>query len=616
MLAVTMIAGVGLVAPPPLVLFGALTVGPVLAAVAGRAAAVALVGAYTLLLATILAWTHRILWGSPLLLVYPGGIIAATVLSMVLAQLQHRAGQLAETNQVMLAAVGESSDDAVVIEGMDGMIRAWNPAAERMYGYLSSEALGRPVSLIVPSAEAAELPHLLRRVAGGEHVAHYEARRVAKDGAILDVSVNLAPIYDRHGTVVAAATTARDITGRKQAEALARGIQHRAALNERLESLGQLAGGVAHDFNNILAVILNYTEFVTEATERDPAARADLARIRGAAERAQALVRQLMVFARSESAAVEDLNLAAVINATRDLLAKTLGEQIKLVTKTPAQPVHVHADRGQIEQILLNLVLNARDAMPEGGTIVMEAAPVEVDADHGDLQPWVQPGRYVRLLVSDTGTGMSSEVITHAFEPFYTTKPKDKGVGLGLATVYGAVRQAGGAIKIYSELGIGTTIRVYLPAVDQPAATAEPSTEHPPPGQGELALVVEDEGAVRDMVVRILDRHGYRVLAADRGRLALDLAHEHSVDVLITDVIMPDMSGPDLVQRLHERHPHLPVVFMSGYSDGLLTAQYMIKPDAPLVQKPFTTAELLTAIHRTLHPVGQPAATTPTPTRK
>ncbi|GIE85886.1 histidine kinase [Actinoplanes regularis] len=597
---VTMITLLDLVTPAPLLLIAALTIGPILAAFSRSTGAVLAVGTYTLLLAMVMAWRDGI-WGSREQLFYVCMISVVTALSAIAATIHRRTRQLLEAGDLRLAAVAESSDDSVVIQDLDGTTLAWYAGAERMYGYRRDEMIGRPISLIMPTAEATDLPHLMERVSRGEHIDHFEAKRVTKDGTILDVSVNFSPIRDHQGNVIAAAAIGRNITDRKRAEALAQQIQQRTTLNERLECLGQLAGGVAHDFNNLLAVILNYTDFVAEELPDNKGAQADLARIRGAAERAQALVRQLLVFARREPNHTEEVSLPSIIKSTGDLLTKTLGEQIKLITKNPAQHLNISADGGQIEQVLLNLVLNARDAMPDGGTLVIEANRVQLDGDESGLQPSLPAGNYARLLVSDTGTGMSSEVITHAFEPFFTTKPKDKGVGLGLATVYGIVSRAGGAISIYSELGIGTTMRVYLPLSEQSAtAVAEPRAGLPRPARGERALVVEDEPAVRDLVVRILERHGYHVVAADNGPFALEVLQEHPVDIVISDVIMPEMSGPELIRRLHQQHPRLPVVFMSGYSDGLLAAQDMIDSDIPLVQKPFTAAELLNAVHQGL----------------
>ncbi|WP_179277154.1 response regulator [Actinoplanes regularis] len=595
-----MITLLDLVTPAPLLLIAALTIGPILAAFSRSTGAVLAVGTYTLLLAMVMAWRDGI-WGSREQLFYVCMISVVTALSAIAATIHRRTRQLLEAGDLRLAAVAESSDDSVVIQDLDGTTLAWYAGAERMYGYRRDEMIGRPISLIMPTAEATDLPHLMERVSRGEHIDHFEAKRVTKDGTILDVSVNFSPIRDHQGNVIAAAAIGRNITDRKRAEALAQQIQQRTTLNERLECLGQLAGGVAHDFNNLLAVILNYTDFVAEELPDNKGAQADLARIRGAAERAQALVRQLLVFARREPNHTEEVSLPSIIKSTGDLLTKTLGEQIKLITKNPAQHLNISADGGQIEQVLLNLVLNARDAMPDGGTLVIEANRVQLDGDESGLQPSLPAGNYARLLVSDTGTGMSSEVITHAFEPFFTTKPKDKGVGLGLATVYGIVSRAGGAISIYSELGIGTTMRVYLPLSEQSAtAVAEPRAGLPRPARGERALVVEDEPAVRDLVVRILERHGYHVVAADNGPFALEVLQEHPVDIVISDVIMPEMSGPELIRRLHQQHPRLPVVFMSGYSDGLLAAQDMIDSDIPLVQKPFTAAELLNAVHQGL----------------
>ncbi len=618
-LLITVMALVDPVLPTSLVLLRIFAVGPCLATAAARPRAVTAVGGYALLLVAANSRRHGLL-ATPEGVLSLAAVAVVTAVSVIVAYRLRIVLQAAAQDRAArdrLATVLDTSDEAIVIESLDGTIQDWNNGAQRMYGYPRQEAIGQHISLVMPSAEASALPGLLDRVAQGEHIGYYEAQRVAKDGTVLEVSINLVPVRDSNGRVVAASAIARDITARKHAEALAHQLQQRSAQNERLESLGQLAGGVAHDFNNMLAVILNYTEFLTETVGSNPDATADLDRIRGAAQRSQALVRQLLVFARREPTRIEDLDLTTLIIAARDLLVRSIGENIELITKTPAQPLHVRADRGQIEQVLLNLVLNARDAMPDGGTLVIEAAPTDIDTDQRDLQLPLPPGRYACLLVSDTGTGMSSDVAARVFEPFFTTKPKDKGVGLGLATAYGVITDADGAIQVYTEPGVGTTMRVYLPAIDQPAATpTTPTNEQPPHGHGQRVLVVEDEDAVRDMVTRILQHHGYTVLAADRGPIALDLVGDHPPDLLLTDVIMPEMSGRDLAHRMRQHHPHLPVIFMSGYSDGILTAQHILQADTPLIQKPFTAGELLHTIHRVLNTAPSPTTTSPRPNRR
>ncbi len=394
----------------------------------------------------------------------------------------------AERNRARLAAIVECSHDAIIAKSLDGTITAWNPGAERMYGYPATEAIGRNVSMIMPPDEAAELPDIRDRLGRGQPIVERAARRVRRDGTPVDVSVTMSPIRDETGVVVGASVTARDITAQKRAEAHERQLRERSHQAERLQSIGQLAGGIAHDFNNLLAVILNYAGFVAEATAGDEAVQADVARIRVAAERAGQLTRQLLTFARREPTHPQVIDLNAAIADAQRLLARTLGEHIEMVIVPSPEPLRIRADRGQVEQVLLNLALNARDAMPGGGTLVIEASASEFDEPAG-LVPG--PGRYARLLVSDTGVGMTSDVAARIFEPFYSTKPRGQGTGLGLATVYGIVAESGGTIRVYSEPNVGTTMRMYLPAVDEsepvePAAGAVPAAE----GDGRCVLVV------------------------------------------------------------------------------------------------------------------------------
>jgi two-component system cell cycle sensor histidine kinase/response regulator CckA len=597
---VTALAGINVLARP-LVIAGMLAVGPCLAAISASPTAVVAVGGYTLaLLALLSSWPDH-LWGSAQQLLYALIILAVTGVSVIAARRRQRLEWLAQqggANLRLLSAIVESSDDAIIGKTLDGTITSWNGGAERMYGYTAAEAIGRNIAIIACPAEVAELSGILARLAGGERVEHYETQRIRKDGSVVDVSVTISPIRDDSGRVVAASAVAHDITARKLAEARERAMQERSNQAQRLQSLGQLAGGIAHDFNNLLAVISNYATFAAEETTDHPGVQADLARIRTAAERAGRLTRQLLVFARGEPQQAEVFDLNGAIADARSLLARTIGEHIELITVPSPEPLMISADRGQVQQILLNLALNARDAMPEGGTLVIEAAPVIFDDQQIDVQPKPRPGRYARLLVSDTGVGMSPEVAARIFEPFYTTKPKGQGTGLGLATVYGVVTQAGGSIKVYSEPSLGTTIRVYLPTAEQPAVPGPvPTEEEPPEGHGERILLVEDEDEVRRLVVRILERHGYQVLTARTGPEALKLAGDDGCDMLLTDVVMPEMSGPHLAGLMRRDRPDLPVLYMSGYSDGQLTAQRIVDEAVELIQKPFTPRELLHRVH-------------------
>jgi PAS domain S-box-containing protein len=373
---------------------------------------------------------------------------------------------------------------------------------------------------------------------------------------------------------------------------------------QRMESLGQLAGGVAHDFNNLLAVILNYASFVAEelgyATESDwsqrcASARSDVAQIQQAARRAAALTHQLLAFARQEVVRPQVINLNDVVAGIEDMLRRTIGEHVQLVTSPADGLWPVLADPGRLEQVLVNLAVNARDAMPGGGTITIDTGNVTVDANSVAGGSPARPGRNVRLRVSDTGTGMPPEVAEHAFEPFFTTKPKGAGTGLGLATVFGILGQADGHIQIYSEPAKGTTISVTLPVTDEaPVPVADPVPYQRTPA-GETVLVVEDEEALREVTKRIFIRNGYQVITAADGPDALDIARHHDgeIHLLVTDVVMPYMLGKEVAERIKAIKPEIEVLYMSGYARPVLASQDRLDPGAALVEKPFSETDLL-----------------------
>jgi signal transduction histidine kinase/CheY-like chemotaxis protein len=395
-----------------------------------------------------------------------------------------------------------------------------------------------------------------------------------------------------------------DATRRVDREALER-KERLQAQAQRLESLGQLAGGVAHDFNNLLSVILNYVTFVSEevtaaAAGPDPArhlesASADLAQIKKAAERAARLTHQLLVFARRDVIRPQVLDLDTVITSVEELLRRTIGEHVELVTSLAGDLWPVLADPGQLEQVLVNLAVNARDAMPVGGTLTIDTGNVTVDADTIAGGSRARKGRNVRLRVSDTGIGMSSDVAQHVFEPFFTTKPDGGGTGLGLATVYGILTQADGDIRIYSESGHGTTFTITLPITAEAAApVAEPVPYQRAP-KGETVLVVEDEEALREVTRRIFTRNGYQVITAANGPEALRIAvgHPGEIHLLVTDVVMPQMLGKEVAEKMRLIKPEIEVVFMSGYARPVLASQGRLDPGVALVEKPFSEADLL-----------------------
>jgi PAS domain S-box-containing protein len=514
---------------------------------------------------------------------------------------EQAARDVAEGHRATLAAVVDHTDAAIMGGTLDGRITAWNGGAERLFGYSAAEAVGRPMAMLADERAAAEQRQLLERIRDGEQNVAGETHRVHRDGSRLEVSLSVAAVRDTTGQVIGISVVARDISAAKEAADRQRALEERSHQAQRMESLGKLAGGVAHDFNNILAIIMNYTEFAAEESG-DQAVRDDLGHVRTAAERAMHLTRQLLTFTRGDTVQPQDVDVNAAVAEMRAMLERTIGEDVTLFARPSPHPLTVHADPGQVQQVLLNLAINARDAMADGGTLVIEADAAELDGDELNMQPAVAAGRYVRLQVSDTGEGMSAEVATHIFEPFYTTKPRGKGTGLGLATVYGIVTEAAGSVNVFSEPGVGTTFRIYLPLVDAPvgapAVVGHPAA--PPPGAGRTVLVVEDEATLARVVTRILSGAGYRVLAAGTGPEALALFTAKGCDALLTDVIMPEMSGPRLAELLHERSPGLPVLYMSGYSNGLLGSTRVLDRDIPFLEKPFTRDDLLRKLHEAL----------------
>ncbi|GAB1643949.1 PAS domain S-box protein [Krasilnikovia sp. MM14-A1259] len=598
-LVTTGLAVMSLTTQPHMLTFGVIALGPCLAAVSGTPVVVACIGAYATTL-VIAVSTYQGLWATPDQILRLGVTIAATIICCIIAhhrrQLEQRAAD-AVRDQMMLAAVLEASTDAVYTATPDGTITTWNHGAEEIYGYLSADAVGHSIEMLAPLEEAAALVTLFGEVAKGERSEQIEVTRVRSDGAVFDVSVMIAPVRDG-GKVTAVASIEHDITARKRAGAKERAALERTQTAQRLESLGQLAGGIAHDFNNLLAIIVNYSQFAAEQISPDNEARDDIARVRRAAERASRLTQQLLVFARSERTEPAIIDLNDVVREATDLFSRTMGGHIQLVTRAADTPTTIIADRSSIDQVILNLVINSRDAMPDGGVLVMEVDHVEIGPDEVGYQPPPLPGRYIRLTVNDTGTGMPPEVANRVFEPFFTTKAKHEGTGLGLATVYGIVTDAGGSIRIVSELQVGTTFSLLFPAAEVSDHPADTDASGPASsGNGERVLVVDDDETVRELMVRILDRNGYKPVSAADPESALILAEE-PFDLLLTDVLMPQMSGPELAERFKLRQPDVPVLFVSGYTDG--HAGVKRAAGGLLLHKPFTTESLLGSVRDAL----------------
>jgi PAS domain S-box-containing protein len=497
----------------------------------------------------------------------------------------------------MLAAVAESSTDAILGVTLDGVITAWNAGAERITGYSRAEMIGSNLSVLAPPGLAGEQQAILDKLRRGERVERVEVRRLRKDNTIVDLSYTISPIRDAGGALVGAATVARDITEFKRAEAERRSLERRSHQSERLESLGQLASGIAHDFNNLLSAIMSYAEFVADETADRPAVQADAQEIQAAAERGARLTRQLLLFSRAEPAQLSPLDVNAVVADISSLLSRTIGDHIELNISPAAGLPAIQADRGRVEQVLLNLAINARDAMPDGGVVTIGTSLTELDDSYANAHPGTSPGLYVELTVADTGTGMSPEVAARIFEPFFSTKPRGQGTGLGLSTVYGIVTQVGGRIRAESEEGTGTTFHVYFPAA---LAAADAAPDHPtaPAGSstGDMILVVDDQPAVLVAASRILRQHGYATLEAATYEEALELASAYDFRLLLTDSLMPHMSGLTLAERIAEFKPDVAVLYMSGKSQSESAAGPGRGRAKAILRKPFTSQALLAAV--------------------
>ena len=493
-----------------------------------------------------------------------------------------------QDSAAFLAAIVDSSDDAIISKRLDGTITSWNPGAQAIYGYAPDEVLGKNISLIVPADRRDELSEVLARIGMGTRVERHETQRVRKDGTIVDISITISPIYDATGQVVGASAISQDITYSRSLERGHTLLEDRLRQSERLESLGKLAGGIAHDFNNILGVILNYSILAGKQVT-EPRAVTDLAEIRAAAERGAGLTRQLLTFARRIDTVSEPLDVNGVVRSIASMLSRTLGAHLDLRLELAEHPLITIIDRHQLEQIVLNLVINARDAMPHGGQLKIRTAVAPFDAISDVNLPSSVP--MVTLQVIDTGPGMPPDVVARAFEPFFTTKPHGEGTGLGLATVYGVVRRYLGDVRIDTSEGSGTTVTVTLRGTNQvPAADAVAKKELI--GGTERILLVEDEFDLRATTERILEEWGYQVVVASNGLEALELWRREfgRFDLVLTDVVMPEMRGDQLVERLAELDGDIKVIFMSGFNSGEPPDRGRILP------KPIDEDELLYAL--------------------
>ncbi len=495
----------------------------------------------------------------------------------------------------LLRAVLDSSPVAFIAMDSELRVLLWNAAAERLFGWHADEVIGR-TNPITMGASAEESRAFRERIRRDGRVQSHRTRRSRKDGSEVECAVAGALLYDQGDHAPGYIIVADDLSERMKLEAQLRQAQ-------KMEAVGQLAGGIAHDFNNLLTVILSYSEILLMRLRDDAASAEPLLEIRGATERAASLTRQLLAFSRQQVLRPRVIDLNESVRTIERMLRRVLGEDVQLETRLDPQLGTTHADPGQVEQVLMNLAINARDAMPNGGRLTIETANAELDEtfvrQHATR---IHPGRYVSMIVSDTGVGMDAATRERIFEPFFTTKEPGKGTGLGLSTVLGIVEQSGGSIFVYSEPNHGTTFKIYLPLVAGTAAVTAPVQSLERPRGNEKLLLVEDESAVRKVSCMILRGAGYTVLEAENGEQAIKImeAEYRSIDLVITDVVMPGMGGPDFWREMRDRHLEAPVLYMSGYARSTLTDTELDAPNASFIEKPFTAAGLLDAVRELL----------------
>ncbi len=523
-----------------------------------------------------------------------------------IALYKHRMERKLRESELWLATTLKSIGDGVITTDSRERVTFMNRVAEALTGWKQEDAVGKELTQVLTILQeetraSAENP-VTKALQEGQVVAlAMDTVLVSSDGKEIPIADTAAPIVDDKGNLAGAVLVFRDITEHKR-------VEERLRESHKMEAVGRLAGGVAHEFNNLLMVIRGYSELLLQRSSANDLVHTNAEEIRKAADRAASLTRQLLAFSRKQVLQPKVLDLNAVVTEVEKILRRLIGEDIELVTALEPALGCVKADPGQIEQIILNLAVNARDAMPRGGRLTLETSNVELEEDFARQHSSVASGPHVLLAVSDTGTGMDAETRSHIFEPFFTTKGWDKGTGLGLATIHGIVKQSGGIIWVESAPGRGTTFKICLPRVEVPAAAEGKSTGlTTPPRKSETILVVEDEEGVRQLMREFLAGKGYTILEARDGTEAIQLAQQHRgpIHLLMTDVVMPGMSGGDLAQRLASLRPETKVIYVSGYTDDAIVQHGVREEGTVFLQKPFSLDALARTVREVLDSKGK-----------
>ena len=507
-----------------------------------------------------------------------------------------RAEEASRETSHTLHALIEASPLAVVVSDVSGTVHVWNPAAVRMFGWKEAETIGHPNPLLSSEGNP-ELRTTCNLVLRGERFSNTEICVRARAGSEIFLAFSGAPLLNAQGRIASMMAIMTDITDAKKAEEALHRSEEKLRQSMKMEAVGKLAGGVAHDFNNLLSVITGYSELLlTRIDDRNPARR-EIEEIHKAGERAAALTQQLLAYSRRQVLKPKMLRMDEVVENLGKMLRRLIGEDIDFVTESQEDLWTVRADPSQVEQILMNLCINARDAMPAGGKLVVSTANVTLEAPLVERELTIPPGRYATLRVADNGSGMDEEILSRIFEPFFTTKDQGKGTGLGLATVYGIVKQSEGYIRVVSAPGEGTTFSVFLPAAEGEEAETEedrPEAECGGPAGKWTILLAEDEEMVRELAIEIFHGTGYTVLDAPNGAAALAICdrYEGCIDLLVTDLVMPGMSGIELARRVSDSRPGIPVLFMSGYAEDARERLGDLDEGRDFLQKPITPTKL------------------------
>lgn len=512
--------------------------------------------------------------------------LVLTIIALLVSARRNAESRLRDQREWLQVTLS-SIDDAVIATDLNGCVTFMNPSAEAMTGWTPQRATGRPLDEVFRPVDRHSTEDSKRLS---------EVILTSQDGTTRQIELSAAPIRNDANRTKGSVLVFRDVTEREL-------LQEQFRQAQKMEGIGQLAGGVAHDFNNLLTVILGYCALAYRESVSNNSLRDHLNQIKAAGDRATGLVSQLLAFSRKQVLKPRVLNLNEIVASSEKMLERLIGEDIDLVCNTRSELGNVLADSGQVEQIILNLAVNARDAMPHGGKLTIETANVELDVNYARTHTEVVPGRYVLIAVSDSGHGMDTVTQARIFEPFFTTKELGKGTGLGLSTVFGIVKQSGGHIWLYSEPGHGATFKIYLPRVDENATSAGREIGSVISLNGsETILLVEDDEMVREFAQAALQSYGYAILAAAAAPAALEISRQHIglIRLLVTDVVMPGITGLKLSEQLTQLRPEMKVLFVSGYADDAIVHHGVLDAQEAFLQKPFTPDALARKVREVL----------------